>query len=77
MNIKVELLKNHIANFINNSIEDFEIDATKIADTYAINMLSEIKEIVCNEKYSDFDAMEMIVCVFEKYKINFGSRHDF
>lgn len=77
MNIKLELLKEYIADFINNNLENFEIDACKIADTVAINMLSEIQSIIRNKNYSDFDVTEKIVCVFEKYKIDFGSRHDF
>ncbi len=77
MNIKLELLKKHIADFIENNLDDFEIDASKIADTVAINMLSEIQDIIKNEDYSDFEAIEEIVCVFEKYKIDYSSRHDF
>ena len=77
MNIKVELLKNHIADFIQNKIEDFEIDASQIADTTAIQMLSEIQKVIKNEAYSDFEAIEEIVCIFEKYDIDFGNCHDF
>ena len=77
MNIKLELLKSYISDFINNSLEDFEIDATEIADTLAINMLGEIQRIIKNERYSDFEAIEEIVCLFEKYKIDAGVRHDF
>lgn len=77
MNIKLELLKSHIYDFINNNLEDFEIDAEKIADTVAINMLREIQSIIRNENDSDFDAIEKIVCVFEKNNIDFGFRHDF
>ncbi len=77
MNIKLELLKSYITDFINNNLEDFEIDASQIADTVAINMLYEIQSIITNETYSDFEAIEEIVCVFEKNKIDFGHRHDF
>ena len=77
MDIKLELLKREITDIINNSLEDFGIDADEIANTTAINMLSEIKDIISDEDYSDFEAIEEIVCVFEKYKINFGGRHDF
>ncbi|MBQ2890100.1 MAG: hypothetical protein IJE44_00460 [Clostridia bacterium] len=77
MNIKVELLKDYISDFIKNRIEDFEIDASQIADTVAINMLREIQSIIKNESYSDFDAVEEIVCVFERNNIDFGTRHDF
>ena len=77
MNIKLELLKNYMVDLIDSRLEDFEIDASKIADTTAIKMLSEIQNIIRNEEYSDFDAIEEIVFVFEKYKIDFGSCHDF
>ncbi len=77
MNIKLDLLKKYLSDFINDNIENFEIDASKIADTVAIHMLSEIQNILRNENYSDFDAIEQIICVFEKNKIDCGFRHDF
>lgn len=77
MNIKLELLKKHIADFINNNLDDFEIDASKIANTIAINILGEIQNIIRNETYSDFEAIEKIVRGFEKHKIDAGVRHDF
>lgn len=77
MNIKIELLKIYISYFINRQIGDFEIDAERIADSKAITMLGEIQKIIQNHEYSDFDAIEEIVKVFEKNKIDFGARHDF
>ncbi|MBR4031022.1 MAG: hypothetical protein IKJ06_06490 [Clostridia bacterium] len=77
MNIKVELLKNYIADFINYRIEDFDIDASQIADTTAIKALSEIQKVIKNESYTDFEVVEEIILIFEKYKIDAGSCHDF
>ena len=77
MNIKVELLKNHMIDLINCDLKDFEIDASQVADTTAIQMLSEIQNVIKNEHDSDFEAMEKIVCIFEKYNIDSGYRHDF
>ena len=77
MNIKLELLKGYISDYINSNLENIEIDASQIADTVATNMLREIQNIIRNEDYSDFDAIEKIVCVFEKNKIDFGFRHTF
>ncbi len=77
MNIKVELLKTHITDFINDRISDFDIDTDKIADTTAILILNEIKDVIQNtDIYDDFDAVEQIVQIFEKYNIDAGSRHD-
>ena len=67
MNIKTELLKEYIA----------EIDANKITNTVAINILAEIQKIIKNNNYSDFEMIEEIVKVFEKYKLDFGSCNDF
>ena len=77
MDIKAELLKNHIIDFIKLKIDEFDIDASQIAETTAIQMLSEIKDVINNEEYSDFDVVEEIVCIFEKYNVDTGFRHDF
>ena len=77
MNVKLELLRNYITDFVRFRIEDFEIDASMIADTTAIQMLAEIQKVIKDEKYSDFDAIEEIVCIFEKYKVDAGFRQDF
>ncbi len=77
MNIKLELLSNAILDIIMQRLENIGIDADKIADTTAINALSEIQKVIQDENISDFDAVEEIVCIFEKYKIRVGIRHDF
>ena len=70
MNVKLELVKSYICDFINNNLEDFDFDASQIADTCAIQMLSEIQSVIKNESYSDFEAIEEIVGIFEKYNID-------
>ncbi len=77
MNIKMELLKSGIADFITRNLESFEIDENKITSTVAINMLSEIQNIIKEDSNSDFEVVDKIVSVFEKYNIDFGFRHDF
>ena len=77
MKIKTELLKSCISDYINNNIDDFEIDADKITDSVALGILSEIQEILKNCSYSDFEAIEKITEVFEKNNIDYGNRHDF
>ena len=77
MKIKTELLKKYISDSINNQIIDLEINADEIADTVAIKILSEIQDIIKNDYYSDFEIVERIVYIFEKYKIDFGNCHDF
>lgn len=77
VNIKTELLKIFIMDFIDARIDDFEIDADLIANTVATNILAEIQEIIKNENYTDFERVEEIVNLFEKNKIDTGSCHNF
>lgn len=40
-------------------------------------MLDEIVKVIRNDDIDDFFAVEEIVCIFEKYGISAGTRHDF
>jgi len=77
MQIKTELLKKYISDYVSENISDFLIDENKIATTVAIEILSQIQSILKNSDYSDFEIVEEIVCIFEKYKIDAGGCHDF
>lgn len=77
MQIKTELLKKNISDYVSENISDFLIDENKIATTVAIEILSQIQSILKNSDYSDFEIVEEIVCIFEKYKIDAGICHDF
>ncbi|MBO4898639.1 MAG: hypothetical protein J5590_10115 [Clostridia bacterium] len=77
MEIKLDLLKKHICDTINNQLCDFEIDVNEIANTTAVMALFEIQKTLKNTDLSDFEVVEEIVCVFEKYNLDCGARHDF
>ena len=76
MNIKLELLKGSIHDIIDSMLADIVINADEIADTTAIKALSEIQNILASN-LDDFEIVEQIVCVFEKYNLNAGGCHDF
>ena len=77
MQVKTELVKKHISSLICDSIYDIlEIDADKIADTKAIDILEEIKAVIQKDE-EDFEIVEEIVCIFERYGIDAGACHDF
>ena len=76
MNIKLELLKGSIHDIIDSRLADVVINADEIADTTAIKALSEIQNILASD-LDDFETVEQIVCVFEKYNLNTGGCHDF
>lgn len=77
MNLEIELLGNALSEAIKQYLLNSNINYDVIADTVSINVLSEIQQILKNDCISDFDAIEQIICVFEKYNLDFGSRHDF
>ena len=77
MNIKLELLKNYITDFINNNIQNIDIDVNKIANSKAISILSDVQQIIKNNSYTDFEVVEEIVSLFERNGISCGARHDF
>ena len=77
MSIKLELSTTEIAEFIKEKLNEQAFDITQIVDTKATQILQEIQSILVNENLSDFDAIEEIVCIFEKHKIPTGGRHDF
>ncbi|MGN0181084.1 MAG: hypothetical protein ACI4DP_01515 [Candidatus Ornithomonoglobus sp.] len=77
MNIKIDLLKNVISELIINNIENPDIDINEIVQTTAISVLSDIQSVLKDDSLSDFEAIENIVLIFEKYNIPCGSRHDF
>ena len=76
MNIKTELIKGYIADVICDSKADFEIDENRIADTTATRALGEIQEVLKSD-IDDFEMIEEIVLIFEKYGIDAGNCHDF
>ena len=58
-------------------LTDFEIDENQIADTKATMALSEIQHLLTRDELTDFEIIEEIVRVFIKYKLDYGTVHDF
>ena len=81
MDIRLELIYKKISGIITDEVkrclENSDFNADDIAQTTAILALSEIQEVIQNDEYDDFEVVERIVCIFEKYKISAGVRHDF
>lgn len=77
MNIKYELIKIFLAEVANNFIDANRLMLSKIADTTAIKILEEIRQVIANDAFSDFEVVEEIVCILEKNDIYCGGRHDF
>lgn len=77
MNLKLELLTNAICDAVKNSIADIQIDTDRIIDTESVAILNEIRDIIQNQEFSDFEIVENIIIIFEKYNISAGCQHDF
>ncbi len=77
MDVRYELLECCIKDSIEKIFSDMGDNFTNKINEKAIMALDEIKSIISDDGLSDFDAVEDIVCVLEKYNIYCGGRHDF
>ena len=75
-NVKLELLKDVIIDVISENLDFLGINPDDIVDTKATKMIEEIQQVLMN-KENDFEIVEDIVCIFEKYNVSAGSCHDF
>ena len=51
-------------------------DIEKEINSVAVNALSEIYEIVNDNQFTDFEVIEEILFIFQKYGLDLTSRHD-
>ena len=77
MDIKVELLSNGTAEFVRNHIESLDINVETLIENQSAEILQRICTIIRNDKLTDFEMVEEIVCIFEEYNIWCGGCHDF
>lgn len=77
MEIKLELIAGRVCDIVRSHMKNITIDSDEIANTTAISALAEIQQCLKDEELSDFDVVENIVLIFEKYHIDFIPRHDF
>ena len=77
MDFRLELLTKEITEFVQRYLETADFDINKIAQTTAVSALGEIQKVIKNNSLTDFEMVEEIVCIFEKYNINCGVCHDF
>ncbi len=77
MNIREEILSYLKDEFIKRKLEEEFVDMDEHIARIAVYALSQIREIIQKENLPDFDVVEEIVCILEKYNIDCGFRHDF
>ena len=78
MDIKLELLAGAISDAINSRIKYIDINADEIICSTALEALSEISLVIRNpEIENDFDVVDEIIHILDKYNIDTGFRHDF
>lgn len=78
MDIKLELFAGAVADAINSMIRYIHIETNDTINSVAMAALNEIKYVLANQDIEDdFGVVEEIVCIFEKYNISAGGRHDF
>lgn len=78
MNDKIELMKAEIEDVLTKHLRDVSLND----DTIATKALKEIQAVVksgniVDGNKNDFEIVEKIVSIFEKYEIDAGGCHDF
>lgn len=67
MNIKLDLIKGHIADLVVNQIHNLDIDVNRIASTKAMAMLGEIQAVIQNP---EIDFCQMIMTISDIFYDN-------
>ncbi len=77
MNTENELIQKIVLEHLENYFSFYNFNIQEIAKIKSIKIINAIKEVLSNDDLSDFDAIEEIICIFEKHGIDTGNRHDF
>ena len=76
--ISRELLTYVIKNEVQNTLADIDDKIINKVHSLSTKILEDIKTVLSQHyKLSDFEMIEKIVVIFEKYNINCGSCHGF
>lgn len=74
-----EMMQREIGYIAWEHLKKQEFDYKEIAKTRSVQVLSEIRKVLVRHKWDgdDFEAIEKIVQIFEKYGLSAGNTHDF
>ncbi len=77
MDIARELMTKQLKEIFTREKEALEEKMNEVVQSMALMCLSDIQKIIQNDELDDSYVVEEIVCIFEKYGIDAGVRHDF
>ena len=77
MNLYRELLCYEIGNEMISALERQHFDFAATMQQKAVSILQQIKDVLCDESLSDFDAIDAIVSIFTENHLDIGGRRDF
>ena len=77
MDIRLQLIARAVGEMVEKRLDYLTVDADSIAKTTAMKIVEEIQDVLFQDELSDFDMVENIVVIFEKYHISAGATHDF
>ena len=69
MNLKIDLIRERVADMVAGQIHDLDIDLNRIANTKAIAMLGEIQAILQNKELENYQMIDEIESVFLENKV--------
>ncbi len=77
MNFEKELIANELAYVIRKYMEEINPDIIDRIKNRESEIISQIQKILANSELNDFEVVEEIVVLFEKYNLSCGGRRDF
>ncbi len=77
MGLYDELLYKELGKHLIENLDTLPFDYTSIIQNRGLRALDEIRAVIQDDRLNDFDMVEAIVCIFEKYGIDAGCCHDF
>ncbi len=69
MNLKIDLIRERVADMVAGQIHDLDIDLNRIANTKAIAMLGEIQAILQNKELENYQMIDEIENIFLENKV--------
>ncbi len=74
--LRLDLMADSLAQMIGSYLRYSTFDVNTLINSTAVQVLTEIHEVLEQPDLPDFEAVDMIVCIFNKYNLDSGRIHE-
>ena len=72
-----ELICRDLGKYILRHLDSAQLHYERVVETKAYNALYEIRQVIRDETFNDFEAIEAIIRIFDAYDLDADFRQDF